>query len=111
MTGRSRSRRDWVVDTAFFAAALVGGLLSMNAFRDNMVEPYSERELAVDYTVGAACCLALWLRRRWPVGLAVAMLVPAGLTLSGAIAGSVALFGGKSCRCGTWAAGLIRWRV
>src|SRR4051794_16250536 len=92
MTGRSRSRRDWVVDTAFFAAALVGGLLSMNAFRDNMVEPYSERELAVDYTVGAACCLALWLRRRWPVGLAVAMLVPAALTISGAIAYLVAVF-------------------
>ena len=92
MTGRSRSRRDWVVDSAFFAAAVVGGLLSMDAFRDSVVEPYSERELAFDYTIGAACCLALWLRRRWPVGLAVAMLVPAALTISGAIAYLVAVF-------------------
>jgi len=92
MTGRSRSRRDWVVDTACFAAAVVGGLLSMDAFRDSMVEPYSERELAFDYTIGAACCLGLWLRRRWPVGLAVAMLVPAALTISGAIAYLVAVF-------------------
>jgi signal transduction histidine kinase len=92
MTGRSRSARDWVVDSAFFAAAVVGGVLSMDAFRDSVVEPYSERELVFDYTIGAACCLALWLRRRWPVGLAVAMLVPAALTLSGAIAYLVAVF-------------------
>jgi len=92
MTERSRSRRDWVVDWAFFAAAVVGGLLSMDAFRDSVVEPLSERELAFDYTIGAACCLALWLRRRWPVWLAVAMLVPAALTFSGAIAYLVAVF-------------------
>jgi signal transduction histidine kinase len=92
MTGRSRSRRDWFVDSAFFVAAVVGGFLSMDAFRDSVVEPYSERELAFDYTIGAACCLALWLRRRWPVGLAVAMLVPAALTISGAIAYLVAVF-------------------
>ena len=92
MTARSRSRRDWVVDSAFFAAAVVGGLLSMDAFRDAVVEPYSERELAFDYAIGAACCLALWLRRRWPVGLAVAMLVPAALTISGAIAYLIAVF-------------------
>ena len=64
----------------------------MDAFRDSVVEPLSERELAFDYTIGGACCLALWLRRRWPVGLAVAMLVPAALTFSGAIAYLVAVF-------------------
>ena len=92
MTGRSRSRRDWVVDSAFFAAAVGGGWLSIDGLRDSVVEPYSGRELAFDYTIGAGCCLALWLRRRWPVGLAVAMLLPAALTISGAIAVLVAVF-------------------
>ena len=92
MVTRSRSRRDWIVDTALFATAVVGGLLSMDAFRDSVVEPYSSRELVFDCTVGAACCLALWLRRRWPVALAVAMLVPVALTVSGAIAGLIAVF-------------------
>jgi signal transduction histidine kinase len=92
MTGRSRSRRDWVVDSVVFAAAVVGGLVSMALFRQGLVEPYSARDLAFDYTIGAACCLALWLRRRWPVGLAVAMLVPAALAFSGAIAYLVAVF-------------------
>ena len=70
----------------------MGGWLSINALRDSVVEPYSGRELAFDYLIGAGCCLALWLRRRWPVGLAVAMLVPAALTISGAIAVLVAVF-------------------
>src|SRR3954453_22999942 len=92
MTARSRSRRDWVADAGGFAAAVVGGFLSVNAFRDSMVEPYTRRELNFDCTVGAVCCLALWLRRRWPVGVAVGMLAPAALTISGAIAYLVAVF-------------------
>src|SRR3954453_21156927 len=75
-----------------FAAAAVGGFLTMDAFRGSLVEPYSARGLAFDYAIGAACCLALWLRRRWPVGVAVAMLLPAALTISGAIAYLVAVF-------------------
>lgn len=92
MTARGRSRRDWVVDAAFFAAAGLGGFLSLDAFRDSVVEPYSQRELVFDWAVGAACCLALWLRRRWPVGVAVAMLLPAALTISGDVAYLVAVF-------------------
>src|SRR3954454_20154743 len=92
MTARSRSRRGWGGDAGVFAAAVVGGFLTMDAFRGSVVEPYSERELTFDYTMGAACCLALWLRRRWPVGVAVAMLLPAALTISGAIAYLVAVF-------------------
>lgn len=92
MTGRSRSRRDWVVDWTLFVAAVVGGLLSMDAFRDSVVVPYSQTALVLDYSVGAASCLALWLRRRWPVGVAVAILVAAALTFSGAVAFLIAVF-------------------
>jgi signal transduction histidine kinase len=52
----------------------------------------TERDVAFDYVVGTLCCLALWLRRRWPVWLAVAMVVPAALTISGALAYLVAVF-------------------
>jgi signal transduction histidine kinase len=76
----------------FFVAAMVGGLLSMAALRRGLVEPYTNRELVLDYAIGAACCLALWWRRRCPVWLAVGMLVPAALTFSGAIAFLVAVF-------------------
>jgi signal transduction histidine kinase len=92
MVGRARSMRDWLVDTGWFVLALGGGFLALEAFRGNLVEPFSDRELTIDYALGAACCLALWLRRRWPVGVAVAMLVPAVLSFSSAIAILVAIF-------------------
>ena len=92
MAGVSRSARDWIVDTGFFVAAVLGGWLAMDAFRAGVHPPMTDRELVFDYTVGALCCLALWLRRRWPVWLAVAMLPAAVLTFSGAIAYLVAVF-------------------
>lgn len=99
MVDRVRSIRDWLVDAGWFVAALVGGFLALESFRGNLVEPFSDRELAIDYAIGAASCLALWLRRRWPVGIAVAMLVPAVVSFSSAIAILVAIFSvGVWCR-------------
>ena len=34
----------------------------------------SELAFAIDIVLTTALCLALWVRRRWPVGLAVAAL-------------------------------------
>ncbi|MDQ5840052.1 MAG: histidine kinase [Chloroflexota bacterium] len=92
MLDRVRSVRDWLVDAGWFALALVGGLVALEAFRGNLIEPFTDREVTTDYALGAACCLALWFRRRWPLGVAVAMLVPAVLSFSGAIAILVAIF-------------------
>lgn len=92
MLDRARSTRDLLVDGGCVAAALAGGYLALQGLRDGLVEPFTERELTVDYAFGAACCLALWWRRRWPVGVAVAMLPPAVLTFSSAIAILVAIF-------------------
>jgi signal transduction histidine kinase len=92
MVDRVRSMRDWLVDAGWFAVALVGGFLALEVFRGNLVEPFSNRELTIDYALGVTSCLALWLRRRWPVGIAVAMLVPAAFSFSSAIAILVAIF-------------------
>jgi len=101
MVDRVRSMRDWLVDGGWFVAALVGGFLALEAFRRDLVEPFSDRELTIDYALGAVCCMILWLRRRWPVGVAVAMLVPAVLSFSAAIAILVAIFTvGVYCRAG-----------
>ncbi|MET7700371.1 histidine kinase [Streptomyces sp. NPDC005485] len=85
-----RTVRDWVVDFGCFLLAVVIGVLSANTVSH---DPNTPHTLAVlDQLLGALACAAVWLRRRWPLGLAVAM-IPVGLisnTASGA--GLVALF-------------------
>ncbi len=71
--GRTRrTARDWIVDFACFLFAVGIGLLSADGLDK---EPDLSPAMAVaDQLIGALACAAVWLRRRWPVGLAVAML-------------------------------------
>ncbi|MFD9034795.1 sensor histidine kinase [Streptomyces sp. NPDC059567] len=64
-----RTVRDWVVDTTLFLLAVLFGMIAADA-TDQL---NSEAVALADQIVGAAACCALWLRRRWPVGLAVAL--------------------------------------
>ncbi|WP_422771219.1 sensor histidine kinase [Plantactinospora sp. WMMC1484] len=74
-----RSTRDWIVDTLCFLIAFGYALV---AFWDvlrpqpTLVADRADSELAVaiDAVVTTALCLGLWVRRRWPVALAVAAL-------------------------------------
>lgn len=72
--GRSRrTLRDWAVDiTAFLCAASIG-VLAVTAIDADDTTP--DAVVFVDSLIGAAACCALWLRRRWPVGLAVSLTV------------------------------------
>jgi signal transduction histidine kinase len=67
-TPHRRSRRDWVVDTFVFIAALLGGVLLYDA-GDH--DPISSGLLALDLVSGIVLSCALWFRRRWPVQLAL----------------------------------------
>lgn len=84
--GRSRrTARDWVVDFTCFLLAVVVGLLGADALPREPQTPYTLE--VVDQWIGAFACAAVWLRRRWPVGLAAAM-VPVGFvsnTAGGAV--------------------------
>lgn len=91
-TGRRprRTVRDWIVDFCAFLVAVFVGLLAAQSLRHESGLPHP---LAVlDQVLGALSCAAVWLRRRWPLGLAVAML-PIGLvSASSGGAALVALF-------------------
>lgn len=68
-----RTVRDWVVDFGCFLLAVVVGMLAADTLPK---EPGMTPELAaVDQLLGALACAAVWLRRRRPVGLAVALLL------------------------------------
>ena len=82
-----RSTRDWVVDTLMFLGACGLALLTYPLLR-----PDRPLLSAMDQVAGALACTAVWLRRRWPVPLAVATaLLGAVLALVGGAA-AVALF-------------------
>ncbi|WP_414930648.1 histidine kinase [Streptomyces sp. SHP 1-2] len=71
-----RTARDWLVDFSCFLLAVLLGVLNLETLRR---EPGLGQGLsAADQVIGALACAAVWLRRRWPVGLAVVM-VPVGL--------------------------------
>ncbi|MFE5215342.1 MULTISPECIES: sensor histidine kinase [unclassified Streptomyces] len=71
-----RTARDWVVDFSCFLLSVVLGLAAATSLRDEPGLPHGFAVL--DQTLGTVACAAVWLRRRWPVGLAVAT-VPVGL--------------------------------
>jgi signal transduction histidine kinase len=86
-----RTVRDWLVDGALFGLAVLWWLWGLE---DNVISPdaaYLEVVpgwmIMVDPWVGAAGCLALWWRRRFPLGLALVMI--GALTLSGTSLGAV----------------------
>ncbi|MGC0328714.1 signal transduction histidine kinase [Streptomyces sp. SAI-170] len=70
-----RTARDWLVDFSCFLLAVGIGLLAADGLPD---EHLPRGIAALDQWLGALACAAVWLRRRWPVGLAVALL-PVGL--------------------------------
>jgi signal transduction histidine kinase len=84
-----RTVRDWIVDFTAFLFAVTIGLIAA----DDMVKADTPQALAAaDQWIGALACAAVWLRRRWPVGLAAAMVPVSFLSNTGGGAALVAFF-------------------
>lgn len=85
-----RTARDWGVDFACFFVAVAIGMVGADAVGNN---PHVSPGLAeADQVIGALACAAVWLRRRWPVGLAVAMVLVSVVSDTAGGASAVALF-------------------
>jgi signal transduction histidine kinase len=86
--GGRRSPRDWVVDVLLVLAALVIGALSLyESWPD-----HSDVMVVVDIGAGTAVCLALWIRRQHPVGVAVAAVSIASFATMAGGAAPIAVF-------------------
>ncbi|MEU5901601.1 MULTISPECIES: histidine kinase [Streptomyces] len=85
-----RTVRDWIADfTCFFTAVFIG-MLGADAVGDN---PHVSPGWAeFDQVLGALACAAVWLRRRWPVALALVMVPVAVASDTAGGAAAVALF-------------------
>ncbi|MEU6280188.1 histidine kinase [Streptomyces sp. NPDC047028] len=70
-----RTARDWIVDVCCYLLVWALFAVSVQSVLDTPGLPGPL--VVLDLTLGALSCQAVWLRRRWPVGLAVAM-IPVG---------------------------------
>ena len=87
--GAARSRRDWIVDSALVLfAAVVGLTAAITSAQQGLRGPL----LAIDAIGGAVLCLALWWRRRWPLGLGLASLPVLAVSSSAGPAGVIILY-------------------
>jgi signal transduction histidine kinase len=84
-----RSPRDWVVDCSLFLLATAAGAASLV---DGLDRGLDGTLLLVDAIGGAALCVALWWRRRWPFGLGLASLPILAVSPSAGVAGAIILF-------------------
>ncbi|WP_307827591.1 histidine kinase [Planomonospora sp. ID82291] len=89
-TAVRRSTRDWIVDITIFLLSAGLGLIAAEEVH-GMVGA-AEPVRAVDQVVGALACAAVWLRRRWPVGLALVLAVVSVVSNMASVPTLVALF-------------------
>jgi signal transduction histidine kinase len=84
--GGPRAGRDVAADLGWVALSAVGGLLFLiikPGMRGTGLLPGPHAlAFAIDAGLGAAASAALWFRRRWPAGIAVAMLAPFVVSLA-----------------------------
>lgn len=104
LSGVRRSGRERAVDWAAFLVAVGVGAASMAA---TLAETTTSRAgaalssetyispalLIADLVAGSLCCLALWLRRRWPVGVALFIAPISAFSTLASGAAIVAIFG------------------
>ena len=84
-----RSRRDWVVDSSLF---LLAARARRRGARDQVDRGLDGPLLVFDVIGGAALCLALWWRRRWPFALGLASVPIVAFSSSAGLAGLIVLF-------------------
>jgi len=85
-----RTARDWIVDFTCFLLAAAIGLAAADSLNN---DPHTSHALAVlDQLLGVLACAAVWLRRRWPTGLAAAMIPVGFLSETAGGAAMIALF-------------------
>jgi len=87
-----RTGRDWFVDVLCVVLSAVVGAAFVFAESVGRVDAMTPALLAVDIACGVLGTVAIWFRRRWPVGVAILLLVPSVFASSVGVAGVIAVF-------------------
>ncbi|MEU5310919.1 histidine kinase [Streptomyces sp. NPDC021562] len=85
-----RTARDWLVDSSCFLLAVLVGAAGAQTVRHETDLPHAFA--VADQLIGGLACCAVWLRRRRPLGLALAMVPVSFVSATAGGASMVALF-------------------
>src|SRR5262245_10007119 len=85
----ARSARDWLVDSALFAVAVILGVVTLVQTWDD----HGVFLLVLDIAAGSAACFALWLRRSRPVEVGTLAVVAGAFSALAGVAALFAVFG------------------
>lgn len=87
-----RSTRDWLVDLTLFLLAFGLGLAGAVSPPGEPASPHPTWFTITDQLVGLSGCVALWFRRRWPLRLALVLVLASSVFVTVGGAMLVALF-------------------
>jgi signal transduction histidine kinase len=88
--GSRRTTRDWIVDVLCFVIAVaIGGIVFAEAHHQH---DYPVWFTLLDLVCGVGACLALWVRRRWPLAVALVLALAGTIASSAGGAALIALF-------------------
>jgi signal transduction histidine kinase len=86
-----RTARDWSIEVAAFIFAAVVGAVALSIARNDSANSLTSTQVAVDAALGVLCCVSLWWRRRWPVGVALICVVLGTISTAGTVAGILSI--------------------
>lgn len=86
-----RTARDWFVDVVAFVVAVALGALTLGSALSDSANSLTTTQVVGDAGLGWLCCLALWWRRRWPLGVALTCVVVGTFSTFGSVAGLLAI--------------------
>jgi signal transduction histidine kinase len=86
-----RSARDWAIDVLCFVLAVGFGAFMLYV-TGHAPKPMPHPPRPPDVILGSAVCLLLWVRRRWPVPLALALAVIGIFSVTSIGAASIMVF-------------------
>src|SRR3954451_6186222 len=77
-----RGRRARLVDVSMCALALVLGLVCLSTGPSGDAIAFTGVRAVLELGCGAAACVLLWWRRRWPIGVALGCLLLGTVSVS-----------------------------
>jgi signal transduction histidine kinase len=86
-----RSARDWAIDVLCFVLAAGFGIFMLYV-TGHSAKPMPHPPRPPDVILGSTACLLLWVRRRWPVPLALALAVAGLFSVTSIGAASIMVF-------------------